>query len=694
LRLMDVIRETPRAELREFFRDCCEGLDDAFRLLDVRCAGQLRQEDFLQGLSVLGYPGDALEMFFAIDTNYDGIVTPQDFITFFTADVEETLSHTAEEQKANQDAPAFCVSDASSISHGIKSRSSNSAANYSLPASSGESSRVSLEFNVLKLELRRMQAERQEQHAAMIQAIRTGIDESLQHEVDRAVSEAFEQYKQSNLPVPPRDPMPPGSKPEEGLPMQPLMTPNSLNKKLQGVSDQMQEFSSTLTGFAQEIAKVKEHTASLDGTFNALMRDQRSTTIMARRAVDMITETKEDRPRVEACLDAMEAALNEELSKLRCGLESHTSSFSELHQRTKELQQTTHEQQQNISEDKRKIKLLFDTNAILSMRVDELREHKAASASPDLPKPQSVSDTASGPTSTSSGRYQRLEDSSAIRSQVSTVRSPSPPPAKGSESATTSQWGYNLGALSPPQVSPGHLTPMHNRRVTVPFHSSNVNGRWCSAVSSKPTSLLRGTSVPHQSPQKEITSGAATPCKGIRGSSPESKRQTPATADSKDLGTQCASPPFQSPSQPVATRMTSKEPVLQGTAQQSDTAIKLLETISQALVEAEARGSTLVPNGVNFNRFPTPRVNTSARGSIAAPIIAAPTVPASSLSERGGCSSPRPSSLAVPSSPAVGSITAPTPVILQKTTTAVSAQAALAAQATRRRETSPLFGQP
>merc|ERR1719174_1247017 len=328
------------------------------------------------------------------------------------------------------------------------------------------------------------------------------------------------------------------------------------------------------------------------------------------------------------------------------------------------------------------------------MRVDELRE-KAASDSPDLPKPQSASD-ASGPTSASSGRYQRLEDSSAIRTQVSTVRSPSPPPAKGSESATASQWGYNPGALSPPQVSPGHLTPMHNRRVTVPVHSSNVNGRWCSAVSSKPTSLLRGTSVPHQSPpQKEITSGAATPCKGIRGSSPESKRQTPATADSKDLGTQCASPPFKSPSQPVATRMTSKEPVLQGTAQQqSDAAIKQLETISQALIEAEARGSTPVPNGVNFHRFPTPRVNTSARGSIAAPTLAAPTVPASSLSERGGCSSPRPSSLAVPSSPAVGSITAPTStVILQKTTAAVSAQAAMAAQATRRRETSPLFGQ-
>jgi Ca2+-binding EF-hand superfamily protein len=81
---MNLMREMPQTGLREFLK--ASGIVVMFRLLDVKCAGKLNREDFMEGLKVLGYAGDgsgAEDMFSAIDGDCDGVVTPHDFAAFF-----------------------------------------------------------------------------------------------------------------------------------------------------------------------------------------------------------------------------------------------------------------------------------------------------------------------------------------------------------------------------------------------------------------------------------------------------------------------------------------------------------------------------------------------------------------------------------------------------------------------------------
>ena len=78
-----------------------------------------------------------------------------------------------------------------------------------------------------------------------------------------------------------------------------------------------------------------------------------STTILARRAVDLIAQSKED----DNALNAVEIALKE-LPTLRSAFDIHCTRFAEL--------------QENISDDRNKVKQVVHNHEIMRMRLDEL----------------------------------------------------------------------------------------------------------------------------------------------------------------------------------------------------------------------------------------------------------------------------------------------------------------------------------
>lgn len=65
-------------DLGAFLRQQCGGLNEAFNLLDVECTGVLNQEQFVDGLRQLQYPGDGLAIFLQISQSASGHRTLQD----------------------------------------------------------------------------------------------------------------------------------------------------------------------------------------------------------------------------------------------------------------------------------------------------------------------------------------------------------------------------------------------------------------------------------------------------------------------------------------------------------------------------------------------------------------------------------------------------------------------------------------
>lgn len=281
------IVESPRMQLQEFFGSF--NTEDTFCLLDSKSDRELRREQFVGSLATLGFPGDPHKLFSAIDGDSDGVISAQDFTDYFGRNVEPK----------SQEYSIDCTPPKE-------------------PPPTSDACRVS--FNLLKLSLRRVQSEREDQQATMLQ-----LKDEVKNIVAEELAEAFLKFRSESSYAVSKAPGL-GSISEDGsastAPSGPTLL--LLEERVAHVRDLMQDFVNLAASQAEEVRLVKERVAGY--------QDRMADTLNAQK---------------------------DEVSKLTNILDTHVASFEKM--------------SKSVHDNEKRIQLLFESNKMFTWRLDNLR---------------------------------------------------------------------------------------------------------------------------------------------------------------------------------------------------------------------------------------------------------------------------------------------------------------------------------
>jgi len=194
----------------------------------VRFAGHLRKEDFLRGLSALGFSGDAQDVFHEIDLDSDGIITYDEFAKFFVIRSQNGTS-------GSPVTAIFCDVGAS-----VQAALAPLGVGAGLQAFGDEQNDT-----VNQTRVKWNYAEEQSEADLL-------VDSKLRQEVERAVLEALARLRNDSVPSSMEPKMQTQeAKFETGL-------GDSLKQKLDGLSSQMAEFATIVEDYGNELGRSKE----------------------------------------------------------------------------------------------------------------------------------------------------------------------------------------------------------------------------------------------------------------------------------------------------------------------------------------------------------------------------------------------------------------------------------------------------
>lgn len=156
---------------------------------------------------------------------------------------------------------------------------------------------------------------------------------------------------------------------------------NELKARLNTLSQSDLLFAGEISNAKERIAAVESNmlrpalssdsTNSLEEQVNSLSRDHAQTLILARRALDMCAQAKEDSARIGEQLTSKlceDVSLKEAISSLKSSLDAHLVDFETI--------------QHDIGTDRRNMKLILDSNELLSLRIGEIQAKQIDSEQP------------------------------------------------------------------------------------------------------------------------------------------------------------------------------------------------------------------------------------------------------------------------------------------------------------------------